>query len=143
MIDELEQTYTLNCDACGDAFYSKEAFPKPQLCPKCRMTNKQDKEFEKLLLETLCEFCFPYVCSHWDLPALDRPQKCKPLADALTKAKAYYEPLIQEAVKAERERVLRIVNSPYGDDSHIVTNSLLLFRQHILSRIASPIRGGN
>jgi hypothetical protein len=27
--------YTLNCDKCGEPFKSSEAFPDPQLCPKC------------------------------------------------------------------------------------------------------------
>lgn len=35
--------YTLNCDKCGNAFLSKEAFPKPQLCNDCieKATPKQ------------------------------------------------------------------------------------------------------
>jgi len=33
--DKREVEYTLTCEGCGEAFYSKEAFPSPQLCPKC------------------------------------------------------------------------------------------------------------
>ena len=31
----MEARYTLTCDECGEPFYSKEAFPDPQYCPKC------------------------------------------------------------------------------------------------------------
>jgi len=27
--------YTLNCDKCGEIFYSSDAFPSPQICPIC------------------------------------------------------------------------------------------------------------
>ncbi len=30
-----KQTYTLNCEQCGGTFQSEDAFPSPQLCPKC------------------------------------------------------------------------------------------------------------
>ena len=32
---EPRQNYHLNCDKCGDTFWSQEGFPKPQLCYKC------------------------------------------------------------------------------------------------------------
>lgn len=35
-----EITYTLNCDKCGETYYSKEAFPFPQLCLKCLLVEK-------------------------------------------------------------------------------------------------------
>ena len=30
------QTYTLNCDKCDDPYASPRAFPRPQLCDKCK-----------------------------------------------------------------------------------------------------------
>ena len=44
---------------------------------------------------------------------------------------------VEEARHEERKKIIKIINEPYGDDSHIVTNSLLLFRKHILTRIGN------
>ncbi|KKK49123.1 hypothetical protein LCGC14_3138260 [marine sediment metagenome] len=33
---EPDQTYTLNCDKCNDPYDSPRAFPRPQLCDKCK-----------------------------------------------------------------------------------------------------------
>lgn len=35
-MEEPSQQYHLNCEKCGNTFWSKEAFPKPQLCEKCK-----------------------------------------------------------------------------------------------------------
>lgn len=32
--------YTLNCDNCGEAYYSPDAFPDPQYCDTCLMAYK-------------------------------------------------------------------------------------------------------
>ena len=34
-------TYTLICDKCLRAYHSKEAFPKPQICPQCSKRTPQ------------------------------------------------------------------------------------------------------
>lgn len=34
-MSEPKQTYSLNCDNCVGVFQSPDAFPEPQLCPKC------------------------------------------------------------------------------------------------------------
>lgn len=35
-------TYALTCDCCGRAFSSPDAFPTPQLCPKCSKPNASE-----------------------------------------------------------------------------------------------------
>lgn len=32
---ETETKYHLECESCGELFWSNEAFPKPQICPNC------------------------------------------------------------------------------------------------------------
>ena len=32
--------YTLTCEKCEEAYYSKEGFPHPQLCPECLMRDE-------------------------------------------------------------------------------------------------------
>ncbi len=34
-LNKSDKQYHLNCDKCGDLFWSNEAFPKTQLCQKC------------------------------------------------------------------------------------------------------------
>ena len=38
-MNEIEH-YTLTCEKCGEAYYSKEGFPHPQICPECLMREK-------------------------------------------------------------------------------------------------------
>jgi len=33
--DEPDHGYTLTCQMCGRSYFSKEAFPRAQTCPKC------------------------------------------------------------------------------------------------------------
>lgn len=40
------QQYHLNCDECGDLFWTPEAFPKPQICPRCQALKARDEELE-------------------------------------------------------------------------------------------------
>ena len=42
--EQVEATYTLNCDRCGECYDSKEGFPSPQLCPKCWQALQQQAE---------------------------------------------------------------------------------------------------
>jgi len=46
-----EGTYTLSCDRCGEAFYNEEAFPSPQLCPKCQLIRAEVERAAKQLCE--------------------------------------------------------------------------------------------
>lgn len=39
-----DPTYTLVCDKCHGAYISQEAFPKPQLCPKCCLLLTDERE---------------------------------------------------------------------------------------------------
>lgn len=43
----MESKYTLICDKCGKWFYSKEAFPSPQLCPKCQKESDEENAKKK------------------------------------------------------------------------------------------------
>ena len=47
-----EVTYTLTCDNCGKAFYSLEAFPSSQICPKC---SKPDEWFTEERIKSAIE----------------------------------------------------------------------------------------
>jgi NTP pyrophosphatase (non-canonical NTP hydrolase) len=35
VIEHTAEAYHLNCEVCGEPFWSNEAFPKPHICAKC------------------------------------------------------------------------------------------------------------
>jgi predicted Zn-ribbon and HTH transcriptional regulator len=51
-----KESYGLNCYKCGNPYWSKEAFPKPQLCPVCK---EQSEPINSPLTEEIlpCPFC--------------------------------------------------------------------------------------
>ena len=61
------QQYHLNCEKCGDIFWSVEAFPKPQLCDKCTNLKQPDpllKESGGKLNKTAGETEYASDCIH-------------------------------------------------------------------------------
>lgn len=53
-----KESYGLNCYKCGNPYWSKEAFPKPQLCPVCKEQSEPINSplTEKVLRNELIKF---------------------------------------------------------------------------------------
>ena len=88
--------YSLNCDKCGEVFRSKDAFPAPQLCPKCSgysLSNKELKEKCLLTDEEMEDQGFSIIRDGRGFLAIRKAQVSKALKIA--------EPLIRqdEAIK--------------------------------------------
>jgi len=63
------------------------------------------KEVETVV-EVICKACFPYICTHWEVPPCERIKLCKALADSVDEiTNAYklagYLP-VEEAHKTEQ-----------------------------------------
>ena len=43
------QQYHLNCDVCGEPYWSKDGFPIPQICPKCTSNMKNIIKQERII----------------------------------------------------------------------------------------------
>lgn len=97
-----DQTYSLICDKCGEIFLSQEAFPSPQLCPKC-------KNDEELLPTELEQSVYQDLIAYLN----DEKNLFEATASILAKAKPIYDKEKQEAVKAERERIFTFLEEKW------------------------------